>query len=684
MQETFRSVPMRLNGCDVSISQFLRRLFASVIVLNLCSFVLAADPAISVRSPDGRNVIELNVRGGVASYRVVRNGRPLIGPSRIGLELVDHDGAIGRVDTVVNDVRRSEIDEVFELPWGKTKQVTNRCARAVVRLTGAEHLEWRIEIRAYNDGVAFCYVLPRQDGLQAFKVRIESTRFDAVGEPVAMYNTLDSFTTSHESLYERTPLEKIPVGKLLDCPLLLTWPDGPAAAITEARVREFAGMYLRRESADDTSLQCRLSPHPTIDGVCVDGVTTHAGPWRVILLADVAGKLIESNLLLCLNDPPAEDFSWAKPGKTTFHWWYGDFEDDFKLAEEREVYVARHKRYIDFCADNNIAYHSVSGDGYAWYKQSKTDYGTALPDADVCIARPELGLPEILAYAHKKGVGIRLWVHWKPLSKQLDEAMSTYESWGVKGLMVDFLDRDDQEMIAFVDRMLQSAAQHKVHIQIHGSSKYSGEQRTFPNLFNREGVLNLEYSKWSNFCTPAHSVNVAFTRALAGPVDFHLGGFRSVSRKEFKPVDRAPVVMGTRCHNLALYVVYENPMPMVADSPSVYDGQPGFDFIRRVPTTWDETRFVSGVAGEYIVVARRQGSSWYLGGITNWTERKIQVPLDFLGSGDFGAELFFDGSVDESQPNKVRLTTRAVTNATKLSIALAPGGGFVAIVSPKN
>jgi alpha-glucosidase len=280
-------------------------------------------------------------------------------------------------------------------------------------------------------------------------------------------------------------------------------------------------------------------------------------------------------------------------------------------------------------------------------------------------------------------VGIRLWVHWKPLSEHLEEAFSLYEAWSVKGLMVDFLDRDDQEMIDFTERMLESAARHKLHIQIHGSSKYSGEQRTFPNLFNREGVLNLEYLKWSDLCTPQHSVNVAYTRALAGPVDFHLGGFRSVSRAEFQPRDRAPVVLGTRCHHLALYVVYENPMPMVADAPRAYEGQLGFDFIREFPTTWDETRFLVGEPGEYVVVARRKADAWHLAGITNWTPREIDVPLDFLPAGEFEARLYVDGSMDESQPNAIREQRQGVNAAAALRVSLAPGGGFVAVLRAK-
>jgi alpha-glucosidase len=265
----------------------------------------------------------------------------------------------------------------------------------------------------------------------------------------------------------------------------------------------------------------------------------------------------------------------------------------------------------------------------------------------------------------------------------LEEAFALYQSWGVKGLMVDFLDRDDQEMIDWTEKMLECAARHKLHIQIHGSSKYSGEQRTFPNLFNREGVLNLEYLKWSDLCTPQHSVNVAYTRALAGPVDFHLGGFRSVSRAAFKPQDRAPVVMGTRCHNLALYVVYENPMPMVADAPSAYEGQPGFDFLVDVPTTWDETLFVAGEPGEYFVVARRKGEAWYLAGITNWTPREIDVPLGFLGDRECEAKLYVDGSLDESQPNAIRVTEQSATANSSLRISMASGGGFVSVLRAK-
>ncbi len=633
-----------------------------------------------VTSPDGRNSITLEGTGANHDrlrFSVARDGTVLVGPSAIGPKLSAGD-VIGE-HARIGAVHTSKIDEKFELPWGKTREVVNHAAAASVDLKSDPHLKWQIELRAYDDGVAFRYRLPRQDGLEQVDVADEATRFDIAGDPNAIFNNLKNFTTSHEALYSHKPLSKIPSRKLMDMPVLLEWPKG-AAAITEGRVRNFAGMYLERPAEDVNGFACRLSPLPGRKDVAVSGKTPIESPWRVVLLGDSAGKLLESNLLLCLNDPPKGDYDWAKPGKTDFPWWNADFEQDYKLPNETQVFVDRNKRYIDFCAANGIAYHSVHGDGRSWYPQSSTDYGKPSDDADVRVARPELHLPEIIAYAKSKGVGIRLWVHWKALSQHLEEAFTNYEAWGIKGLMVDFLDHDDQEMLAFTDRMMESAARHKLHIQIHGSSKYSGEQRTFPNLFNREGVLNLEYLKWSDKCTPQHAVDVAYTRALAGPVDFHLGGFRSVPRAEFRPQNRLPVIMGTRCYSLALYVVYENPMPMVADAPSAYEGQPGFEFLREVPTTWDETRFVAGEAGEYIVLARRHGKDWYLGGITNWTERHIDIPLKFLADGKFKAKVFADGTMDAAKPNEVKIDESVVDRAGRLASSMASGGGMTAVL----
>ena len=263
----------------------------------------------------------------------------------------------------------------------------------------------------------------------------------------------------------------------------------------------------------------------------------------------------------------------------------------------------------------------------------------------------------------------------------LEEAFTQYQKWGIQGLMVDFLDRDDQEMVLFAERVLQSAARHHLHIHFHGVWKPTGLQRTYPNLFNHEGVLNLEYLKWGNECAPDHNLNVAFTRLLAGPMDYHLGGFRSVNRDHFKPQSIKPNVLGTRCHHLAMYVVYENPMPMVSDAPSAYEGQPGFEFLCQVPTTWDETRVLNDKVGSYIVVARRKGADWYLGTMTDWTPRVLEVPLSFLPPGEYKIKQWADAGNSED-PNQLSVQERKMNAQDTLALRLRSGGGQAVWIHP--
>jgi alpha-glucosidase len=660
-------------------------LFSLAICGLASSSATASSPTeIKVVSPDGKNQIVASVadKDKRLLYRVTRGKKSLVEPSPIDVRVAGI-GPIA-VGVAIEHVEERLIDETAELPWGKTRRIRNNCREARVQLKRSGGAKWHLELRAYDDGVAFRYGLGHKSDSRDTLIEEENTEFHLSGDPSVIYMTLDQFHNSHEGPYERKRLSHVPVGKLIDKPLLAIWPNGTAAAVTEARLRSFAGMYLERpKDAAANVLRCRLSPLINKMGGVVAAKTPIWSPWRVLLLADQAGKLIESNLLLDLNEPAEGDFSWIKPGKTTWPWWNGTIEHGPVLSPEANFAV--HKQYIDFCARNKIAYHSVIcvGESRPWYVQSGPPGFDPRGDTDVTTPRPDLGLPAILAYAKEKGVGIRLWVWWQPLSKKLEEAFATYERWGVKGLMVDFLDRDDQEMVEWQEKCLRAAARHKLEIQFHGSYKPTGEQRTFPNLFNREGVLNLEYLKWSDLCSPQHDVNVAYTRLLAGPVDYHLGGFRAAARDQFKPRDELPIVLGTRCHQLAMYVVYENPMPMVCDVPTAYEGQPGFDFIVDVPTTWDETRFVAGEAGEYIVVARRSGSTWYLGGITNWTNRTFRLPLMFLGEGQFSAKLYLDRSLDGQNPNELRIETRAVTAAKPLDVSMASGGGLAAVIRPK-
>jgi alpha-glucosidase len=650
-----------------------------VIVAAACSRGGAAR-SLRVASPNGENTIIVTLPtspGAAATYAVARSGRAIVEPSAFKIVLAD----AGDVAAGAKLVESSEdkVDQTFEMPAGKSRSVRDRFSRARLRFESPGQILWDLEVRAYDDGVAFRYSFPEQPKLADFVLQSESTELRLAGSPTLLLETTDSFAWSHERLYTRSPLALVPVKSFIELPMLAEWPDGTSALVTEAALRDFAGLYLERDPGSQARLlRTFLSPRLDRPDAAVIGRTPHRSPWRVIQLADWAGRQIESSLLVCLNDPPERDFSWLRPGKTTWHWWNGTAEEG--LPEKSPLTTFEyHRDYIDFCARHGIAYHAVVSDNRPWHKQTQADFAPG-PDTDILQPRAGLDLARIIAYGREKGVGIRLWVHWQALDPRLEEAFTQYEAWGIRGLMVDFLDRDDQEMVNYCWRVLESAARHHLHIQFHGSYHPSGEQRTYPNLDNREGALNLEYSKGGMKCDPQHNVDVSFTRSLAGPTDYHLGGFRSVARSDFRARNINPYVLGTRCHHLALYVVYENPMPQVCDTPLAYEGQPGFEFIEAVPTTWDETRFLAGRPGEFMAVARRQGDEWYLAGITNDIPRRLSITLRFLGQGGREITLFRDGSMDAEEPNAVKVERRPVSAGETLDVDLATGGGFVAII----
>jgi alpha-glucosidase len=393
------------------------------------------------------------------------------------------------------------------------------------------------------------------------------------------------------------------------------------------------------------------------------------------MVAADPGRLIESHLVFHLSDPPAiEDMSWIKPGKTTFPWWNGYVLEGVDF--EPGVNTATMKYYIDFCAAQGIPYHSLDGLDIAWYGGSIRPEGPT----DVTTAAPSIDLPEVLRYANEKGVRLRLWMHWKALQPQIDEAFRVYEAWGIEGVMVDFMDRDDQEMVRFYHEMAAKAAKHHLTLTLHGAYKPTGMERTWPNVLTYEAVLNQEYNKWDALGTPPeHNLDVAFIRMLAGPLDYHQGGMRSVLPKEYRYRDKAPPVQGTRAHQLAMNVVYQNHLPMMADFPAAYWDEPGLEFLVEVPTTWDETRVLHAEIGKGLVVARRKGDAWYLGGMTA-RERELELPLDFLGGGSFEATLYVDN--EASGPASVTRRKQTVSPADTLRVVMAPAGGFAARLMP--
>ena len=648
---------------------------STLLAVSLALFAalpLAAAPPLTLSSPNGRVRIEFTLRragesDAVPYYRVLLGEKEIIGPSR--LEMVLGDGTtLGGSSEIEGTDTRSHRETYTQFP-GKRRHVTDHCTEAVVRLretTGSKH-KWELVLRAYDDGVAFRYRFPAQVGWDKLVIAEEKTEFCIPPEARAFALPLNSFTTSYEKLYEVKPAGELPKDWLLALPLLLESSGGDCAAITEANVTEYAGCYLA--PAGGGKLVSRLSPLPKEPKVAVRAVLPHVSPWRVIMVADRVGGLIESDLVLDLAAPRAiKDTSWIKPGKTTFPWWNGFYEE--KVPFKPGLNTATAKHYIDFCAEAGIPYHSLDGVGNtAWYGGPIVPYEGASPTKGV----EGLDLSEVIKYAKSKGVRLRFWMHWKAAETHMEQAFPLYREWGIEGVMLDFMDRDDQEMNAFVRRAVKLAADNHLTITLHGCPKPTGLERTYPNLLTNEAVRNLEYDKWDKEgCPPEHEVTIPFTRMLAGPLDFHQGSFRAVRPEAFKPRNDAPLVMGTPCRTLASYVVYQNHLSMVADYPTAYRGHPALPALVDIPSTWDDTRVLDAKPREYIVIARRSGDIWYIGAMTDRKAREVKIPLNFLGAGDYQAKVYSD---DLSAKHEMAIRSETVTAKSTITVNLATAGG---------
>lgn len=640
-------------------------------------------------SPDGRIevVIEMpqpastNRPQWSASFR----GKSILTRCELGLEIADSGDITDGVK--VRDVRERSVNQTIPVLFGKADHAEDSFHESRFLLETPRQRRFDVVFRAYNDAVAFRYELPKDERADSVTVNDETTSFVVAGDPTAYAQYLENYTTAHEHNVTRVSYTEIPPHTLMDMPLTLSWSDGVCAAITEASLRHYAGMSLMRLSAETATprLVCKLTPRVGTNGVKVIRPLPMETPWRVVLVGDRPGALLESETLYCLNEPSViKDTSWIKPGKITFSWWNGDVYDGKRGLPILSFAMA--KKYIDFCASNGIPTHSLTSDEMntsPWYYQTR--HGVAPgPDTDVTRTRPGFDLPAIRAYAESKHVRLWTWVHQGALRGKVEPAFAAFEKMGWSGMMVDFFDHDDQESVEFAESILQAAARHHILIHLHGVWKPTGWQRTYPNLMNHEGSLNLEYLKWSARCTPEHDLMMAFTRLIAGPMDYHLGGFRAVTRAEFQPRKIAPNVLGTRCHQLAMYICFDNPNPMVADYPTAYLGQPGFDFIQLTPTWWDETHVVRGQIGEVLVTARRKGATWYLGGMSAKQPRDLELALPFLAAKNYTVKLWKDAPDDEINPNHLVIETTRMSSRDHLKIHLALDGGFVAQLTPAS
>lgn len=641
--------------------------------------IFGASGAADLKSPDGNLVISFHTetRDRTISgseplvYSVSFRGKPLIEDSALRLEL-EGQSPLGSNMRIVNQTA-SKIDEVYHLVTGKTSEVRNHCNELHLELEDRVVFGRKlvIEARAYDDAVAFRYVIPDQTPLREFRLKQEDTEFRLAKDATAYALLLPNFRSQYESEFIKIPVSYLsqmaePGAALIGLPLLMEVPGVAWMAITEADLRDYSSMYLVNHSLQ--LLQSRLAPSVRDPGICVQGALPHHSAWRVIQVASEPGRLIESNVVTSLNpESKITDTSWIHAGRSAWEWWSGRLDENGKPS-----YTTKNmKRYVDFAAQSGLEYMLVDA---GWQLGSNGD--DIIAPGDITKMNGKVDIREVVRYARAKGVKVWIWLNWAAVDRQMEEAFPLYQKWGVAGVKIDFMSRDDQEMIGFYYRVAETAARYHLMVDFHGATKPTGLERTWPNVLGYEAVAGMEHSKWTSRDNPDHELLLPFTRMLAGPMDYTPGGFENVTKENFVARNERPMVMGTRAHQLAMYVVYEAPFQMVSDDPLAYRGQPSFAFIHDVPATWDETRVLDGTPGEYITIVRRHGREWFLGSMTNWTPRRFDLPLSFLGNGKYRAEIYADASDADRLPKNVSIRTQAIDSTKHLRVELAPGGGY--------
>ncbi len=662
---------------------FLSVVFISLLVVSFLDRAWAYPAQISkVESPDAKIQIQIMIKeklepypqGNRLYFSVSFKGRDILLDSPLGLDFKDMP-PLGR-DFVIKGEKRRSLHQAWETLIGKNKNVLDEYNELQLQIEENGGMRRRLDLlfRAYNDGVALRYYLPEQPAFKDFLLTSERTEFHFAGNHAIWAAQYGTFRSSQEKEFEKITLSQISSSSIIGMPLLVEVKDDIYAAITEADLTDWAGMYLTGAVSKPYALVSTLSPRPDAPGILVKGVAPKYSPWRVLMVGENPGQLIESNLILNLNPPCAlADTSWIQPGKSAWdRWWSGSYapEVNFPLG----MNTASMNYFTQFAADMGFQYVLVD---WTWYGDPEN------PNSDITKPIPEVDMPAIIRYAHARKVKVLIWLRWNHVNRQMEEAFPLYEKWGISGVKIDFMDSDDQEMVNFYHRVLNKAAEHHLTVDFHGAYKPTGLQRTYPNYLTQEGVLGNEYNKWSSRVTPEHTVTLPYTRMLAGPMDFTPGGFRHVRQAAFKPQDVAPFVMGTRARQLAMMVVYESPLQVVCDSPYNYRGQPGLEFLKRVPTSWDETKFLNGKVGEYITLARRAGEAWYLGGMTNAAARQLEIPLKFLKAGKYTARFFLDAADSADFPERLWEYKRSLSSEEILKIKLAPEGGFAVELLPE-
>ena len=637
---------------------------------------------IEVSSPDHRITMRFAVKPGKDAtgpegqlvYSVEFAGKPVFQDSALKLELASQP-PLGSAVHIAGTTPGSGTDD-YTLLAGKTSSVHDAYNSLTVHAAegASPGRTFDVEARVYNSGLAFRYRVPQQTGLQRYQLTQEDTEFRPVMDADAWALRLPNYQSAYESEYVPAALSALSnqggvASHILNgAPMLMHLPGVAWAAVGEADLEGNAAMYLENPTGSWTGHYIVTMISPPLDGKgpAVDASLPHDSAWRVILLGAKPGELIESNLFTDLNPPNrVADTSWIHPGKASWDWWSGDLGPDGKSAYT----TANMEYYVDFAAASGFPYMMLDA-GWSGF--------------DILKMRGTVDVPELVRYAAKKNVKVWIWLYSKSVATQMQQAFPLYEKWGVAGVKIDFVLRNDQQGIQWYYDVAKLAAEHHLMVDFHGATQPWGIQRTYPNVLNYEAVLGLEQNKAGRRDTPVHRTTLPFTRMLSGPMDYTPGAFNNATLDSFVARDNNPMAMGTRAQQLALYVVYEAPFAMVSDAPSAYANQPSFQFIRDVPTTWDATRALDGEPGEFATIARRHGNEWYLGSITNWTARDVSVPLDFLGSGRYTAQIYEDAADAGENPKHVTIRQQTVRKGDTLTLHLASGGGCAIRFAPAS
>ncbi len=632
----------------------------------------AAQSSYDLRSPDNR--IEIRIRTAERlRYDVLLDGRALLQGCTLTLDVEHKTSGVG---PKVIDAKQSTNDQIVEpVVRQKFSKVRDHYNELRLNLDGG----YAVVFRAYNEGAAYHWEtsLPQKQ----VKIYNEEANFNFSSNFIVYYPQEDSFYSHNERKYLPQHLSEITPQFIATLPAVVDVGEGAKMAIAESDVDDYPGLWLHG-AAPSFGLAATFPPYPLKETQTSDrdykvtesadyiAVTsgTRTFPWRVMGIAGKDGDLLTNQIVWLLQKPSqVRDTSWIKPGKVSWDWWNDWNIDgvDFHAGINTQTY----KYYIDFAAKYGLPY-IILDDG--WYK-----LGNLLE------VSPGLDMEELAAYAKQKNVGLILWASWKTLDDQMIPALDQFEKWGVKGIKVDFMQRSDQIMINYYHRVCREAAKRKMLVDFHGDQKPAVMTRTWPNLINTEGVRGMEWSKWSWESEPKHNVTLPFTRMFLGPMDYTPGAMRNATRATFAPINHQPMAMGTRCHQLAMYVVYEAPLQMLSDSPSNYLREPEImEFLGPVPTVWDETRVLDARIAEFVLVARKSGAEWYVGAMTDWTARDLEVDFSFLGQGRFSMEAYEDGVNADRFASDYKKTATSVANKTKVKIHLAPGGGWAARIHP--